>query len=113
MMRFSRTGIAAAMIVAVSLAACDDDSTGPGDDTVTIEMRDNQFDPASRTVARGTTVRWVNEGSTAHNTRAGTGAWQSENLTPGEDFEVTLQNPGTYAYSCTLHDGMNGTLVVN
>lgn len=108
-----RTGIAAAVLAMTVLTACGEDSAGPDDDeTVTINMRDNQFDPATRNVERGTTVRWVNQGSTAHNTRASTNAWQSDNLTPGEDFEVTLQNPGTYDYSCTLHEGMDGTIVV-
>jgi plastocyanin len=111
MIRFRRVGIVAAALFLAATTACDD-AAGPDGDTVTIAMRDNQFDPTSRTVARGTTVRWVNQGSTAHNTRAATNAWQSDNLPPGEDFEVTLQNPGTYDYTCTLHQGMNGTIVV-
>lgn len=112
MSRFRRTRIAFAALILVAATACGGDAAGPDDDTVTIAMRDNTFDPATRTVERGTTVRWVNQGSTQHNTRAGTNAWQSDNLSPGEDFEVTLQNPGTYDYTCSLHQGMNGSIVV-
>ena len=113
MTRMRRNGMVAfALIVTAAITtACDDDAAGPDDDTVTIAMRDNSFDPATRTVERGTTVRWVNQGGTQQNTRA-TSAWQSENLSPGEDFEVTLQNAGTYDYSCTLHEGMDGSIVV-
>jgi len=112
MNRIRRTGMAVAILAIGLLTACDDDSSGPDEDTVTISVRDNNFQPAERTVDRGTTVRWVNEGNTAHNTRANNNAWQSDNLAPGEDFEVTLQTAGTYDYACTLHEGMTGRIIV-
>jgi plastocyanin len=89
-----------------------DDGTGPDDNRVTIEMRDNQFNPATRPVSPGTTIRWQNSGQVAHNTTGANALWTSANLAPGQSFERTFPTAGTFAYECTLHAGMTGTIVV-
>ena len=101
------------IVLAAAVAACGSDSSGPDDDdTVTIEMRDNLFSPASRSVSPGTTVRWVNEGSVAHNTTGESSLWASQNLNPGQSYERTFATAGTFEYECTLHVGMTGTITV-
>jgi plastocyanin len=112
MARFPRpTVFLAVLALCTVVAACGDDGTEP-DDTVTIEMRDNSFSPATRAVAAGTTVRWVNEGTVQHNTTGENGAWQSSNLNPDQTFQRTFSAAGTFDYECTLHDGMTGTITV-
>lgn len=115
MARVSRLLVTAAtpLVLCVVIGGCGDDGTGPNDDTVTIEMRDNSFSPASRSIAAGTRVRWVNEGSNTHNTTGEGGAWQSGNLAPDQQFERTFSTAGTFDYECTLHAGMTGTITVN
>jgi plastocyanin len=33
-------------------------------------------------------------------------------IEPGSTFEMTFATPGTYAYHCTPHPSMTGTVVV-
>jgi plastocyanin len=104
--------VLAMSFIAAGAAACDGDSTDEGGATFTIVMEDFQFDPATRTIDVGTTVRWVNGGSTPHNTTSATQLWQSADLTPGQSFQREFNTAGTFPYSCTLHEGMNGTITV-
>jgi putative oxidoreductase len=75
----------------------------------TISVRDYEFDPASSTVDVGETVTWIWEGSAEHNV-VGDG-FQSPDQTSGT-FEYMFDRPGTFEYSCTIHPGMDGSVVV-
>jgi len=81
------------------------------------------FQPASVSVAPGTTITWVNQDTTSiHNVyflTMPTGASISPNPSPDTDkwsnnqFSVTLTVPGTYTYECQYHSGwMQGTITV-
>jgi len=48
----------------------------------------------------------------AHATTNTTGAWDSADIAPGTSFTMTLQQPGTYAYHCSIHPFMQATIVV-
>lgn len=82
-------------------------------DEVTITIVDFAFDAETVTVAPGTTVTWVNEGPTIHNTVSKDDLWSSEIMEAGDTFSFTFENPGTYPYLCTLHPIMLGTIVVD
>jgi plastocyanin len=84
----------------------------PGNEATVVSMGDNFFSPQTVTISRGRTVRWVNGGQQTHNSRSSTAIWSSPDLDPGQSFEHTFQNAGTFAYLCTLHAGMTGTVVV-
>ena len=74
------------------------------DQVVTIHIRDNSFSPAALNVAAGTTVRWVNDGRNTHNVTPHSGyAYRSGNLKPGKSYVHTFEDPGSFAYYCTLH----------
>ncbi len=79
---------------------------------VIVEMRDFEFFPAKLTVNAGTEVTWVNRDNVAHNAVAGDGSFDTGNLDGGESGSVVLDRPGTYAYVCTYHPGMEATLTV-
>lgn len=78
-----------------------------------VSVIDNDFSPASLTVAPGTTVTWTHAGKRPHTVTSNKGLWDSGTLTAGQTFSFTLQNSGTYTYSCSFHGGMNGTIVVS
>jgi plastocyanin len=84
----------------------------PPQEAAIVTMYDNFFDTSPLSIAVGRTVRWVNAGGQAHNTTSLTGVWSSPNINPGGSFERTFTAAGTFNYACTLHPGMNGTVVV-
>jgi Cu+-exporting ATPase len=84
----------------------------------TTAQQPEQFHPASLTVKAGTTVTFVNDDQHAHTVTSGRrgapdGAFDSGLLQPGQRFTQTFSTPGVYPYFCTLHPGMDGTIVVN
>ncbi|HXV66844.1 MAG TPA: plastocyanin/azurin family copper-binding protein [Nitrosopumilaceae archaeon] len=54
------------------------------------------------------TVTSVKAGTTDHD-----GKFDSNLLQPGEKFELTLKEKGTYNYYCSLHTNMRGTVIVS
>ena len=77
------------------------------------------FQPASLTVASGTTITFVDQDSSTHNvdfTSVPPGATTpaiSPDLKNGDTFQVTLTTAGTYHYQCDYHSGwMQGTITV-
>lgn len=77
----------------------------------TVEMVGNCFLPGVLTVDPGATVRFANQDDIAH-VVLGTGWGSGEMVAPGEAVEHRFAQPGTFAYSCNLHPGMNGAIVV-
>ncbi len=70
------------------------------------------YSPVTLTVSAGQTVTWLNADTTIHTVTSETGLFDSGNLRPGERFSFTFTMPGTYAYFCTPHPWMTGTVVV-
>ncbi len=106
----------AAAFVVAALTAC---GGGDGDDVVTVTMMDNSFDPAAVTVAAGQPLVFDNVGQVIHNAIDVDGAWNTaEAVDPGESDTITIDEPGTYTFYCSLHAppdgsaGMSGTLTV-
>jgi len=82
-------------------------------ETTSVTVRDNFFDPAAIRVAPGATVTWTFSGNDVHNITFSNQAIQgSDNQSSGQHAAVMPEVPGTYAYSCTLHAGMNGSVQV-
>ena len=57
-------------------------------------------------------VEWVNEDGFAHTIVAEDGSFQSPDVDAGGTFSFTFTEPGTYAYICSIHPSMHGTIVV-
>jgi plastocyanin len=73
------------------------------------------FDPAQVDIVAGGTVTWQFQ-STAHNvTFNTTGGGTPTNIgdTSNGNVSRTFATAGTFPYRCTLHAGMNGTVVVH
>jgi plastocyanin len=83
---------------------------GPPPAAVDVSMVNTSFNPQQVEVAAGGTVRFTNNDGVDHN--ASSNQFLTGNLTPGQSREVRLNNAGTVTYSCTLHAGMTGSIVV-
>ena len=83
---------------------------GPAPAFAEVSMANTAFSPQQVEVRVGGIVRWVNNDGVQHNA---TGAqFQTPNLNPGQSSEQTMNAAGTFQYSCTLHSGMSGSIVV-
>jgi plastocyanin len=71
------------------------------------------FSPATLTVKAGQPIAFANTDAVTHTATSTTGAWDSGDLpSGGGSFTVTLTQPGTYSYKCTIHPSMQGTVIV-
>ena len=122
----------------VLLAACGGSSTGTGSGTpattpaatstqannapVVMITTDSSgtftFSPATITIKAGTTVTWKNGTSVAHTVTSDDGgkAFDSGTSNPVTaqtgTFTFTFKTPGTFAYHCSFHPFMKGTVIV-
>ena len=70
------------------------------------------YTPDDLNVAVGTTVTWMNSDAEAHTSTSDVNGWNSGSVAPGGQFSVAFQTPGTFAYHCTIHPFIRGTVVV-
>jgi plastocyanin len=79
--------------------------------TVTIDIRDFRYLPATVTVRAGSRVRWVNDDTAPHTATAG-GAFDTGTMRTGDSEVQTFGKAGSYSYVCAFHPFMKGTVVV-
>jgi LPXTG-motif cell wall-anchored protein len=77
-----------------------------------VTISDFQFSPSSVTVNVGDTVTWTNNGPTPHSATSSGGVWDTGIMDAGKSGSHTFTEPGTFAYICTPHPNMHGTVVV-
>ena len=70
------------------------------------------FTPPEVTINVGESITWKNSGSIAHTATATGGQFDTGNLAPGESKSVTVSTTGTFAYQCTPHPWMKGSVTV-
>jgi plastocyanin len=106
-----RLTLAAAAFALITVACASGGSAGEVSsvDGPTVAVHDYAFEPAALTVEPGVTITWVWEGRAPHNV-IGEG-FQSEDQSSGT-FRHTFEQVGTYRYECTIHPGMEGSVVV-
>ena len=79
-----------------------------------LKIDDFKFAPATLTVKAGDGIAVTNEDSTAHTVTADDGkSFDTGTLDPGATQTITLAEPGTYPYHCSIHSFMKGKLVVH
>ncbi|MGE0749356.1 MAG: cupredoxin family copper-binding protein [Variibacter sp.] len=108
----SRRDTAAALLVALAFGLCafSPSPAAAADAKVTID--NFTFDPPKLTVKAGTTVTWVNRDDIPHTVASSTRVFKSKALDTDDSFTFTFTTPGSYAYFCSLHPHMTGTIVV-
>ena len=107
------TAGAVALVLSVGLAFpaaahAQDASADPN----AVPMQGNLFVPTEKTVAVGTTVTWINMDPEDHDVVTNDLSILSPLIKPGESWAFTFEAPGTYAYLCDLHTGMEGVINV-
>ena len=81
--------------------------------TTSVTISGYAFHPATATVRAGSTVTWTQKDTDVHTVHfGGTGGFTSPVLQKGLTFSHTFKSPGTYAYSCSIHPYMHGTVLV-
>jgi plastocyanin len=112
--------VAAAAFTFLGAAACGDSGSkkdtpttqaGTGAAAATIKPEGTTWNPGEVTVKAGDTVEWDVDGSIVHDLKGDDGVAHKA----GSKFTAThvYKKAGTYAYQCTIHAGMNGTVTVN
>jgi plastocyanin len=79
----------------------------PGD-----TISDFRFAPATITIHVGDSITWTNNGPTDHTATAKDGSFDTGTLKKGQSASHTFTRAGTFAYICSLHPFMHGTVVV-
>ena len=108
----------ACMALGLVVAGCGDDDDddgggGGGGGAAEVSMEGIAFQPAEVTVSAGDTVTWTNNDSVGHDVTADSfSSGDPGGMASGDTFEQTFEEAGTFDYVCTVHPGMEGTVVV-
>ncbi|HEY4861599.1 MAG TPA: cupredoxin family copper-binding protein [Xanthobacteraceae bacterium] len=70
------------------------------------------FLPQRLAVKAGTTVTWMNADDSPHTVVSESKLFKSKALDTDDRFSFTFTTPGVYAYFCSVHPHMTGTVVV-
>ena len=104
------------LVLAFTLAACQSGSAASPADSqpvrgvTTVVAKKLKFQPPAIEVPPGTEVTWrFEDGSVPHNVKGD--GFASENQSRGT-FSHRFEQPGEYRYTCDLHAGMEGRVVV-
>jgi plastocyanin len=88
-------------------------SGGSSGGAVAVAMQNIAFSPTSVTVKVGQKITWTNKDTVAHNVTSRSGeSVSSPTFGQGGTFSFTPTKAGTIDYTCTVHPGMNGKIVV-
>ena len=108
------------LIFAVLISGCTGQKTVTNTTTTTMIEKPNTvlikgfaFNPATLTVAKGTTVTWMNMDTATHNVVSTGNDFSSETLNNGQSYEHTFNETGTFEYKCGFHPKMMGRVIVN
>lgn len=77
-----------------------------------VEIANFAYDPDPVTVEEGGKVVWINRDSAPHTATAEDGSFDTGTLEEGKLKSETFKEPGTYAYVCSIHPQMHGTVEV-
>lgn len=78
-----------------------------------VEMGNCAFGPTVLRIEPGAQVTWTNKSEAVHSVTGLSGGWgDTKELLPGNAVSYSFDTNGTYPYSCVLHPGMVGAVVV-
>jgi plastocyanin len=101
------TALAVAALAAGALASQGAPAADAG-----VQIDQYAFLPQRITVTPGTTVTWTNDDDAPHTIASSAKVFKSRPLDTGDKFSFTFTTPGTYAYFCSVHPQMTGTVTV-
>jgi len=77
-----------------------------------VEIEDFAYKPDPVRIEEGGKVIWLNKDSAPHTATAEDGSFDTGTLEEGKLGSETYKEPGTYAYVCSIHPDMHGTVEV-
>jgi amicyanin len=87
-------------------------ATGPAQSSVSVDIVNFAFSPATVTVAVGTTITWTNKDDAPHTVTSNSGAFNSGTLQRNKSFQFKFDTAGTFDYHCAIHPFMTAKVVV-
>ncbi|GAC1460957.1 MAG: cupredoxin family copper-binding protein [Steroidobacteraceae bacterium] len=102
--------LALALMPAAAVAFADGRAPAPRTYTVTIENM--EFTPRTLAVRRHDHVVWVNKDLFPHTVTAQAKTFDSHEIVASGSWTYVAGKAGEYAYRCSLHPTMKGTLTV-
>jgi plastocyanin len=106
-------GGSSASTTAKSTGTSTQSQSASGGSSTAVTISNFKFAPATLTVKHGARVTVTNDDSTAHTATADTGnSFDTGTIDPGSSKAITVSKAGSYAYHCSIHPFMHGTLVV-
>jgi len=98
---------------ALLLAALSVQAAPPAPATYQVGIGDFHFQPMQLVVPAGATVTWTNHDEEPHVVTSAGGQFKSSPALDTDDhYSAVFTKPGTYAYYCSIHPQMTGTIVV-
>jgi plastocyanin len=109
--------IVAAVLTAAVTARTDPMSQGsptpgPTSAPIAVTIINFGFTPQKVVIPVGGSVTWTNKDDIAHTATASDNSFDSGNLANGQSWTHVFTKAGRYAYVCTYHPNMTGTIVV-
>ncbi len=99
--------------IAITDVPLDEEMTrAAGPNTREVIIDNFSFAPAAASVPVGATVTWTNKDDVPHNIVSTAQGFRSPALDTDGQFSHTFEQPGTFAYYCSLHPKMTGHIVV-
>ncbi len=80
--------------------------------TAAVKIDNFTFNPPVLTIKAGTAVTFTNSDDIPHTVVAEDKTFRSKTLDTDDTFTFTFTTPGHFAYFCSLHPHMTGTIVV-
>lgn len=78
-----------------------------------VKIDNFSFAPGEMTIAKGTTVNWVNRDDIPHTVVSDDKtSFKSKPLDTDDKFSYTFSKEGTYTYFCSIHPKMTAKVVV-
>jgi plastocyanin len=79
--------------------------------TNSVDISNFSFNPPSITVKANSDIIFSNKDNVTHTVTADNGKFNQE-LASGATATITIADPGTYTYHCSVHPSMKGTITV-
>jgi plastocyanin len=89
-----------------------DPTSGDASGSVTITIENFAFSQPE-TLAAGGTVTVTNNDSATHTWTSDDDLFNSSGIDPGDSFEFTFDEAGTYTFFCSIHPNMTGSITVS